>query len=99
MLNREQRKVTAEVKEIVAQLGMDLSDNAIQELVTAIINMRKFSEIIQEKADSGMSEDDAINWYIDQLSDTEKQKFMDESTMAGRFQLLINLHNDKNGTQ
>ena len=99
MLNREQRKVTAEVKEIVAQLGMDLSDNAIQDLVTVIINMRKFSELVQKKIDSGMSQADAINWYIDQLSDTEKQKFMDETEVAGRFQLLISLHNAKNGTQ
>ena len=99
MLNREQRKVMAEVKEIVVQLGMDLSDNAIQELATAIINMRKFSEIVQKKADSGMSESDAIEWYINRLSDAEKQKFMNETEVVGKFQLLISLHNAKNGTQ
>lgn len=99
MLNREQRKLMAEVKETAAQLGMNLSDNAIQELATAIINMRKFSEIIQKKTDSGMSESDAIEWYINRLSDAEKQNFMNESEIAGRFQLLISLHNAKNGNQ
>ena len=95
MNEEKQDDIMQTITERLDRFGMNLSSNAKSVLEKAIKRMNEFSKTVQEKIDSGMTQDEAIEWYINQLSDEEKQEFMNQIEIAGRFELLNALENAK----
>ena len=89
MLNQEnQSMLMKEIIETHTKAGISLSDGAMKELEKSCIKVADFSRIIVEKISSGMNENEAMDWYLSQMSDKEKSQFMADLNLVLKYEAI-----------